>query len=268
MAASIRLVLNSGPTPGKAFPLEKPEIFIGRDLGNDIVINDPEVSRRHARLSNQGNQYIIEDLGSTNGTSINGQRLTGPYMLRPGEQITFGERVNLVVEAVAKAPDVIPASAPAQPPTTYAAQPPQRQVAYPPPTVPPAQQPYTPPAPQPNYPQVQQPYPYQAPPAQQPGYPMQQGGYQAQQPYQPPVQQPMDMMQQAPFSGQVPTPPYQEEPIVQYRIPIWMFILIAVLLLVIVILLIDDFKLWTLFGLGSFFLPFGTRITGKIDPGE
>jgi len=60
----------------------------------------------------------------------------------------------------------------------------------------------------------------------------------------------MDAMQQAPFVGQVPTPPYQEEPIIQYRIPIWMFILIAVLLLVIIILVIDDFGLWSLFGLG------------------
>ncbi len=75
------------------------------------------------------------------------------------------------------------------------------------------------------------------------------GAFSAQQGYQAPAQQSMEMMQQAPFSGQVPTPPYQEEPVVEYRIPIWMFILVAVLLLVIIILVIDDFSLWSVFGL-------------------
>ncbi len=74
------------------------------------------------------------------------------------------------------------------------------------------------------------------------------GGY-GQPTYQQPMPQPMEAMQHTPFSGQVPTPPYQEEPIVQYRIPVWMFILIAVLLLVIIILVIDDFNLWPVFGL-------------------
>ncbi len=264
MVASLRLVINSGPTPGKAYPLEKPEIFIGRDLANDIVINDPEVSRRHARLSNQGNQYIIEDLGSTNGTSVNGQRLTGPYMLRPGEQITFGERVNLVVEAIPVAPDAVPASSQAQPPSAYIPAAPQAQPVYPPPVAPPAQQAYPTAAPAQSYPAAQpqtyppaqpqsyppaqsQSYPYPSQPAQQPAYPAQQSSYPSQPSYQ--AQQPVDVMQQAPFSGQVPTPPYQEEPMIQYRIPVWMFILIAVLLLVIIILVIDDFNLWPVLGL-------------------
>ncbi len=253
MVASIRLVINSGPTPGKAYPLEKPEIFIGRDLANDIVINDPEVSRRHARLSNQGNQYMIEDLGSTNGTSVNGQRLTGPYMLRPGEQITFGERVNLVVEAITAFPDAVPASSQVQPPSAYVPPAPPAQASYSPPAAPPAQQAYPTAAPAQTYPPAQQqPYAYPSQPLQQqqqqPSYPAQPGGSYASQPsYQ--AQQPMDYAQQGPFSGQVPTPPYQEEPMIQYRIPVWMFILIAVLLLVIIILVIDDFNLWPVLGL-------------------
>ncbi len=249
MAASLRLVLNSGPTPGKAYPLEKPEIFIGRDLANDIVINDPEVSRRHARISSQGNQYIIEDLGSTNGTSVNGQRLTGPYMLRPGEQITFGERVNLVVEPVTRPPEVAPSSVEVQPPSSYQASAQQGQAVYPPPVVPPVQTAYPTAASSQGYPPAQQPYPYSPTPSQPSGYPAQGGGYPVQPSYQAPAQQPVDVVPQAPFSGQVPTPPYQEEPYIQYRIPIWMFILIAVLLLVIIILVIDDFNLWPVFGL-------------------
>ena len=50
MGPSFQIVIRSGPTPGKTYPLVKSEIFIGRDLSNDIVINDPEISRRHARL--------------------------------------------------------------------------------------------------------------------------------------------------------------------------------------------------------------------------
>jgi pSer/pThr/pTyr-binding forkhead associated (FHA) protein len=242
MAAFIRLVLNSGPTPGKDFPLEKPELFIGRDLGNDIVINDPEVSRRHARLYLQGNAYIIEDLGSTNGTSINGQHLTGPYMLRAGEQITFGERVNLSVEAVAKPPEAV-AVRPAVPPAEFQPAPVQKPPVYPPQGSPmPAQQAYQPPAQPQSYPPAQQAYPYQASFQQQ----QQQAAYPPQNAY--PPAQPADA--QSPFSGQVPMPPYVEEPIIQYHIPVWMFVVIGVLLITIVVLLIDDFHLWcTLFGI-------------------
>jgi predicted component of type VI protein secretion system len=98
--ASYRLVMRNGPTPGKTFNLEQSEVFVGRDLNNEIVINDPEVSRRHARFFLQGGGYILEDLGSTNGTTINGQRIMGPYSLRPGEVILLGENVIMVYEAI------------------------------------------------------------------------------------------------------------------------------------------------------------------------
>ena len=117
MAPSYRLVMRSGKTEGTAYPLEKSEIFLGRDAANDIVINDAEVSRRHVRIFLQGPNYVIEDLGSTNGTSVNGQRLMGPYMLHPGEMITFGEHVNLLYEMVsASDATMVPPSAFQQPP--------------------------------------------------------------------------------------------------------------------------------------------------------
>jgi predicted component of type VI protein secretion system len=116
MLNTYRLVMRGGPTVGKSFILEKSEIFIGRDLSNDIVINDGEVSRRHTRLFLQGSNYVVEDLGSTNGTSVNGQRLMGPYILRPGEVVTLGEHVNLVFEAVQVDPDATIASAAARGP--------------------------------------------------------------------------------------------------------------------------------------------------------
>lgn len=116
MQSNFRMVMRSGPSTGKEYPLEKSEIFIGRDLSNDIVINDPEISRRHARLYIQGSSYVLEDLGSTNGTFVNGQRLAGPAILRPGDAVTFGERMNLVFEATDYDQDatvVSPASRPA-----------------------------------------------------------------------------------------------------------------------------------------------------------
>lgn len=99
MQSNYRLVMRSGPSVGKVYPLDKNEVFVGRDLNNDIVINDPEISRRHARMFSQGTGYMLEDLGSTNGSFVNGQRLMGPHNLRPGDVVTFGERLSLVFES-------------------------------------------------------------------------------------------------------------------------------------------------------------------------
>ena len=99
MAPQFQLVMRSGPTPGAAFTLEGDQITIGRDSTNEIVINDAEVSRRHARLTFQGGKYVLEDLGSTNGTFVNGQRLAGPRVLKSGEVVSFGEQIVLVFEA-------------------------------------------------------------------------------------------------------------------------------------------------------------------------
>lgn len=97
---SFQLVLRTGPNPGKVFALNKNEMYIGRDINNEIVINDAEVSRKHARLLAQAGGYLLEDLGSTNGSFVNGQRLVGPHVLRPGEMIMFGENVSLAFELV------------------------------------------------------------------------------------------------------------------------------------------------------------------------
>jgi predicted component of type VI protein secretion system len=98
MASQYQLIMRSGPTPGAAFMLEGDQITIGRDPTNSITINDAEISRRHARLSYQGGKYILEDLGSTNGTFVNGQRLAGPRVLKSGEVVSFGEQIVLVFE--------------------------------------------------------------------------------------------------------------------------------------------------------------------------
>ena len=86
-----QLVMRTGPTMGKAYGLGKNEVAIGRDPSNDIVINEAEVSRKHARLFLRGEIYVLEDLGSTNGTFVNGQRLISPQELRPGDMVLLGE---------------------------------------------------------------------------------------------------------------------------------------------------------------------------------
>lgn len=131
---SYQIVMNTGPNPGKVFPLEKNEIFIGRDLTNDVVINDAEVSRRHARLVAQAGGYILEDLGSTNGTFVNGQRLMGPYILRPGETVTLGEHVSLAFEQLRSDPDATMVSSTYMPSMPPAVTPPFEPAAPPPPS--------------------------------------------------------------------------------------------------------------------------------------
>ncbi len=95
-----QLVMQKGPNPGKVFELVQDELTIGRDITNRVVINDPEISRRHSKLTAQMGGYVIEDLGSTNGTFVDGQRLMGPHALRPGQTIMLGEKIVLAYEAI------------------------------------------------------------------------------------------------------------------------------------------------------------------------
>jgi len=98
--AQFQFVMRSGPTPGVTFPLEGDQLTIGRDASNGVAINDSEVSRKHSRLSYQGGKYVVEDLGSTNGTFVNGQRLAGPVVLKPGDVVSLGEQIVLMYDAI------------------------------------------------------------------------------------------------------------------------------------------------------------------------
>jgi hypothetical protein len=63
---------------------------VGRSQENDIVINDPNVSRRHARISRADNAFLVEDLGSTNGTLLDGAPIDRE-MIEGGDELTFGQ---------------------------------------------------------------------------------------------------------------------------------------------------------------------------------
>jgi pSer/pThr/pTyr-binding forkhead associated (FHA) protein len=89
------LVLTHGPEPGRVYPLQGDKISIGRDLTNTVVILFPEVSRFHVQLLRSGDSYVIEDLGSTNGTIVNGERLTEPRLLHTNDVMLIGTMVRL-----------------------------------------------------------------------------------------------------------------------------------------------------------------------------
>jgi hypothetical protein len=93
-----RLAVTQGPKElmGVSVPVTGP-VVIGRSPGADIVIADDFVSGRHARVSLAGDDAVVEDLGSTNGTILNGQQLPEPTALRPGDTIDIGG-VRLRVE--------------------------------------------------------------------------------------------------------------------------------------------------------------------------
>lgn len=109
------LVVERGPVPALRFPLTGEQTTIGRGAGNELVLADPEVSRRHARLVRRVDGYAIEDIGSTNGTFVNGQRITHLTLLQDGDTIDLGDTVRLRFLAAA-APVKPPSPAlPAQP---------------------------------------------------------------------------------------------------------------------------------------------------------
>ncbi|MBN2148313.1 MAG: FHA domain-containing protein [Anaerolineales bacterium] len=100
MSPVFQLNMKAGPNPGQIIALDKPSFTIGREAGNDIVISDADVSRKHATLTLQGDTYLLEDLGSTNGTFVNGERIAGPTILTVGDMVSFGDAVELIYEVL------------------------------------------------------------------------------------------------------------------------------------------------------------------------
>lgn len=135
MVDGFRLVMTHGPEPGQTFYLDKEAVSVGRDPGNDIVINHPQVSRQHARLVRRGGVIVLEDLGSTNGTFVNGMRLTAPHTLASGDTIGLGDAVTLTFYGLAAGIGETlvgrPSPAPPQPPQAYTPPPPAMPAARP-----------------------------------------------------------------------------------------------------------------------------------------
>ena len=85
------LVVTAGPLTGTKITLGDQPILIGRADDSTLVLTDDFASSRHARLTNRGGQWYVEDLGSTNGTYLDQQRVQGPLLVNPGQPIRIGQ---------------------------------------------------------------------------------------------------------------------------------------------------------------------------------
>ncbi len=96
------LLMVQGPGVGRRFVLEDREIIIGRQAGTTIHLDHRDISRRHARITREGEGFFLEDLGSSNGTFLNGLTIKGKVLLRPQNHIRIGP-CELIFEDVAVA---------------------------------------------------------------------------------------------------------------------------------------------------------------------
>jgi len=75
----------------KRFDIDKPAVTIGRAPGNHLVVDHATVSRQHATIKLEGEEYRVYDLGSANGTFVQDQRVRDPIVLQDGVIVRFGE---------------------------------------------------------------------------------------------------------------------------------------------------------------------------------
>ncbi|MBI3965883.1 MAG: FHA domain-containing protein, partial [Chloroflexi bacterium] len=117
------LVFENGPQAGTAIRLGAEPASIGRRADNMIVLSDREVSRHHARVEIRGGVVVLTDVGSTNGTFVNGLRIEGPQVLRPGDFVELGSscavlRLNPSAPAAASEETVVSGGAVSSDPPT------------------------------------------------------------------------------------------------------------------------------------------------------
>lgn len=95
MAPFPKLVVRHGPNKDHEYVLTMNTSIVGREPINDVVFADPEISRRHARIVAQAGSYYIEDLGSTNGTFVNGRRIHAVTRLSDNDIVDLGESIRV-----------------------------------------------------------------------------------------------------------------------------------------------------------------------------
>ncbi len=91
--APTKLQVVSGPNSGQSVPLGDGPVLLGRGTDAAIRLDDDYVSTRHARFATNGEQWFVEDLGSTNGTYLGSQRITSPTPVGLGLQVRLGKTV-------------------------------------------------------------------------------------------------------------------------------------------------------------------------------
>lgn len=90
------LISQTGEYEGRRWALSREEFLIGRAPECDIVVADRQVSRHHARLGRTDKGYVLEDLGSKNGTHLNGAQIDGPVILQDGDVIQVALAISLM----------------------------------------------------------------------------------------------------------------------------------------------------------------------------
>ena len=92
----LSLAIIDGPDAGSVFRLEKPRVTIGRS-GSDMNLNDTEASRQHACVEVRDTEYTVNDLGSTNGTLVDGAKISGPTELTDKGEFQVGSSTIMLI---------------------------------------------------------------------------------------------------------------------------------------------------------------------------
>jgi pSer/pThr/pTyr-binding forkhead associated (FHA) protein len=111
----MRIVVEDPNGRERSVPFAVEELTVGRAAASGIRFTDRDVSRRHARFVRSGGGVLVEDLGSRNGTRVNGERLEGRRRLRPGDLVEIGSYLLALAEEGARAAEDRPALTPALP---------------------------------------------------------------------------------------------------------------------------------------------------------
>jgi pSer/pThr/pTyr-binding forkhead associated (FHA) protein len=90
------LLVVTGADRGRTLVVDHLPVVIGRAADADLVIDDETVSRNHARLSGDRNTLVLVDLGSSNGTALNGNPMVGELALHDGDLVGFGSATAVV----------------------------------------------------------------------------------------------------------------------------------------------------------------------------
>lgn len=108
----LELTIHTPDEPVRRLRVDRPALTLGRASTNDVFLADRTLSRVHARLEQRPEGVVLTDLGSRNGTQLNGVRISDPVLLRPGDRISLGEtRIEVSEEALSGTRVVIDAGA-------------------------------------------------------------------------------------------------------------------------------------------------------------
>ncbi len=108
-----RITALTGPEPGRNWPIAPGVTLIGRGGDALIVLPHTSVSRHHAQIVTQPSGFYVQDIGSSNGTSVNGEMLAAPHLLHSGDHVQIGDIV-LVITIEDIPPDLPPEEMPTQ----------------------------------------------------------------------------------------------------------------------------------------------------------